>query len=68
MHLSTPILQLEDLLMTQVKNGPQELNMHYWMSRISLELIGQGGLGLSLDPLESEESVHAYTLAVRALL
>ncbi|KAI0687587.1 cytochrome P450 [Earliella scabrosa] len=35
-------------------DGPVEIDMHAWMGRTALELIGQAGLGYSFDPLVSD--------------
>lgn len=58
--------QLEDAISARVEDGPQEVDILNWMGRTALELIGQGGLGHSFDPLtedvadEFAESVKAY--------
>ncbi|KAJ7125295.1 cytochrome P450 [Mycena epipterygia] len=51
-----------------VEEKPRIMNMHYWASRLTLELISQAAFGRSLDPLNSEDSAHPYTVAVRAML
>ncbi|KAI0713903.1 cytochrome P450 [Earliella scabrosa] len=52
---------------TRVKDGPRELDILGWMGRTALELIGQGGLGHSFDPLIAE-SRDEYTEAVKAMV
>ncbi|KAI0628771.1 cytochrome P450 [Trametes polyzona] len=58
--------RLREAIAARVQDGPQELDMLNWMGRTALELIGQGGLGHSFDPLvkdvadEYAESVKAY--------
>ncbi|KAI0079854.1 cytochrome P450 [Panus rudis PR-1116 ss-1] len=37
----------------EVKDGPADVDIFVWLGRAALELIGQGGLGYSLDPLLS---------------
>lgn len=37
------------------------------MSRAALELIGQGGLGYSFDPLTSDAVPHPYVRAIKGL-
>lgn len=60
------MLQLESAITFRVKDGPQEVDMLGWMGRTALELIGQGGLGHSFDPLTRDvaddfaDSVKAY--------
>ncbi|KAH9936146.1 cytochrome P450 [Fomitopsis serialis] len=45
---------------------PREIDMLGWMGRTALELIGQGGLGHSLDPLV-KDSTDAYGMALKLL-
>ncbi|KAI8974228.1 cytochrome P450 [Trametes punicea] len=58
--------KLQDALASELRGGPQELDVLSWMGRTSLELIGQSGLGYSFDPLNEDvtnefaESVKAY--------
>lgn len=40
----------------QLQGDQKEVDVLNWMSRAALELIGQGGLGYSFDPLT--EDVH----------
>ncbi|OJT02020.1 Docosahexaenoic acid omega-hydroxylase CYP4F3 [Trametes pubescens] len=63
---TTIIQKLEYAISSRVGNGTQELDILNWMGRTALELIGQGGLGHSFDPLtedvadEFADSVKAY--------
>lgn len=34
-----------------IRQSPVDVDVMNWMSRASLELVGQGGLGYSFDPL-----------------
>ena len=43
--------QLHAVIEEKVRNGPNEVDILHWMGRTALELIGQGGLGYSFDPL-----------------
>lgn len=52
--------------MSQVADGPKELDMLLYMSRAALELIGQGGLGYSLESFK-KESANPFTLAMKKL-
>ncbi|KAI0775295.1 cytochrome P450 [Trametes elegans] len=52
---------------SRVAAGEREVDVAGWMGRTALELIGQGGLGHSFDPLTEERS-DAYTEAVKALV
>ena len=52
---------------TRVKDGPTEMDVLVWMGRTALELIGQGGLGYSFDPL-TEESEDSFAEAVKAFV
>ena len=40
----------------QVKDGPKDVDILAWMGRTALELVGQGMMGYSFDPLT--EDVH----------
>ena len=46
--------QLRDAVAYNTKAGPQEVDMLEWMSRAALEIIGQGGLGCSIDSLRPD--------------
>ncbi|EMD31882.1 hypothetical protein CERSUDRAFT_88470 [Gelatoporia subvermispora B] len=48
--------QLESAIKTRVVQGPREIDVLSWMGRAALELIGQGGLGYSFDPLAKDAS------------
>ncbi|KAI0648490.1 cytochrome P450 [Trametes meyenii] len=58
--------RLHDAIASRVRDDPKELDILGWMGRTALELIGQGGLGHSFDPLtediadEFADSVKAY--------
>ncbi|TFY58649.1 hypothetical protein EVG20_g8067 [Dentipellis fragilis] len=72
MRYLTPIFQrvtkeLGDLLTTKVNDGKTELDVMMWMARLSLELIGQGGLGYSFDAL-NEHSTNAYGTAIKNMV
>lgn len=52
-----------------MKSGPQELDMLNWTSRAALELIGQGGLGCSIDSLDAgKDSMTQYGKAIKDLV
>lgn len=61
------IAKLREAIETRVASGPRELDIAEWMGRTALELIGQGGLGYSFDPL-TEETSDEFTAAVKALV
>lgn len=52
---------------SEVIEGTEEIDMLDWMSRLSLELIGQGGLGYSFDPLV-EDAKNEYGDALKVIL
>ncbi|KAH9857497.1 cytochrome P450 [Lenzites betulinus] len=60
------VARLQIALASRLKEGALELDLLGWMGRTALELIGQGGLGHSFDPLttdiadEFSESVKAF--------
>ncbi|OBZ67636.1 Docosahexaenoic acid omega-hydroxylase CYP4F3 [Grifola frondosa] len=56
--------KLRDAVASRLQDGPGEVDMLGWMARTALELIGQGGLGYSFDPLV-EDKADAYGEAVK---
>ena len=50
-----------------MKGGTQEIDVLNWMGRTALELIGQGGLGHSFDPL-TEDKADEFADSVKAYL
>ncbi|TCD64103.1 cytochrome P450-dit2 [Steccherinum ochraceum] len=59
--------KLRDAISAEVKDNAKELNILDWMGRTALELIGQGGLGYSFDPL-TENIVSPYGEAIKAFI
>ncbi len=59
--------QLRLAIETRVKDGPKELDILGWMGRTALELVGQGGLGYSFDPLTADTK-DEYAEAVKAFM
>lgn len=51
----------------EVGAAATDVNMLDWMGRTALELIGQGGLGYSFDPLTENKS-NAYGDALKNFL
>ncbi|KIP02196.1 hypothetical protein PHLGIDRAFT_20511 [Phlebiopsis gigantea 11061_1 CR5-6] len=72
MRHMTPIFyhtvrRLQTAVSSEVGGKITEVNMMDWMGRTALELVGQGGLGYSFDPLTS--NVHnEYGEALKALI
>ena len=46
--------QLSTAVGNQIKGARHEVDMLNWVARTALELIGQGGLGYSFDPLTKD--------------
>ncbi|CDO71925.1 hypothetical protein BN946_scf184940.g72 [Trametes cinnabarina] len=66
MPIFTDIIHnLHDAIASRVEAGTQELDVVGWMGRAALELIGQGGLGHSFDPL-IEDYPDEFGNAVKA--
>ena len=59
--------QLEIAIASRVKDGPREIDMLDWMGRTALELIGQGGLGYSFDPL-TEDKADEFAESLKGFL
>ncbi|KAK7044059.1 hypothetical protein VNI00_007774 [Paramarasmius palmivorus] len=60
--------KLENSIARKLQSGPQEIDVSNWMGRTALELIGQSGLGVSLDALEDEETAHPLAQALKEIL
>ncbi|EPS94486.1 hypothetical protein FOMPIDRAFT_40741 [Fomitopsis schrenkii] len=58
---------LRDALIERVRDGPKELDVLTWMSRTALEVIAQGGIGVSVDPL-TKDVVGEYPRALKELV
>jgi hypothetical protein len=61
-------LQLRKAIINQVKDNPMEIDMLHWMTRISLEMIGQSGMGYSFDSLKDDADsadLHPYSRSVK---
>ncbi|KAJ3572763.1 hypothetical protein NP233_g2876 [Leucocoprinus birnbaumii] len=62
------LLGLQKSFMNQVKNGPKEIDILHWMSRTTLEIIGQSGMGYSFDSLKEDAGsadLHPYSRSVK---
>ncbi|KAH9485688.1 Cytochrome P450 monooxygenase 91 [Psilocybe cubensis] len=57
-----------DVFLNKVQNGPQEVDVVNWMTRLALELIGQSGLGYSFDELTETSPQHKYGLMSKKLV
>lgn len=60
--------KLEDRLVEILRFGPAEIDMLVWMSRVSLELIGQAGIGVSFDNLTADSPPNKYMVAAKQLI
>lgn len=72
MRNMTPIFyavahKLQNTLQKKLQNGPEEIDIIHWTTRLALELIGQSGLGYSFDDLEEDSILHPYVLASKKL-
>ncbi|TFY57715.1 hypothetical protein EVG20_g8434, partial [Dentipellis fragilis] len=47
-------------LKTLCTEGPTEMDMSHWGTRVSLEFVGQGAMGVSLDSLEVDAKPNLY--------
>ena len=64
-HLNT--IQLKAAVEVRIQRGDQAIDILGWMGRTALELIGQGGLGYSFDPL-TEDVPNEFGDALKAFL
>ncbi|KAI8972816.1 cytochrome P450 [Trametes punicea] len=72
MRHMTPIFygvchKLRDAIEMRVRNGSAEVDMLSWFGRTALELMGQGGLGYSFDPLV-EDSKDEFGAVLKDLM
>jgi len=57
------------MLAIKLADGPKELDVMSWMSRVALELVGQAGLGYSFNTLQGPEAgENAYAVAMKRLM
>ncbi|KAI0072596.1 cytochrome P450 [Panus rudis PR-1116 ss-1] len=59
--------KMREAVTRQVNNGESEIDMLNWVTRVALELIGQGGLGHSFDPLD-KPGINEFAEDVKALM
>nr|VWO95436.1 Isochorismate synthase/isochorismate-pyruvate lyase MbtI (EC (Salicylate synthase) (EC (Salicylate synthetase) (YbtS protein) (Yersiniabactin biosynthesis salicylate synthase YbtS) [Ganoderma boninense] len=59
--------KLRTAIERQVKDGPKDLDVLEWMGRTALELVGQGMMGYSFDPLV-EEVHNDFAEAVKSFV
>jgi hypothetical protein len=55
-------------LVNLLHDDSSELDMLVWLSRVSLELIGQAGIGISFDTLSETSPLDEYMLAAKQLM
>jgi len=59
--------KLRHAISLAIKDGPQEINVLHWTTRVAAELIAQIGLGYSIDNLD-DGPADEYSLAVQDLM
>ncbi|EPT01796.1 hypothetical protein FOMPIDRAFT_1048392 [Fomitopsis schrenkii] len=59
--------KFRDAIKARVSDDPQELDMLGWLGRVALELVGQGTLGYSFDPLLRDKP-DSYGQALKSLV
>ncbi|KAI0742144.1 cytochrome P450 [Irpex lacteus] len=62
--------RLQEAIRAEVKDGPKEIDVLRWTTRTAFELISQGGLGRSFDPLlyPPEDAAKAFGEALKELV
>ncbi|KAI0061903.1 cytochrome P450 [Artomyces pyxidatus] len=61
-----PLLhKARDGLLAEVKDGPQEIDLYSWMSRLALELASQGGLGHTFDSFKPNAESNEVSRAIK---
>lgn len=67
-QVETDLGQLEKTLAKLLHGGCTEIDMLIWMSRVSLESIGQAGIGIPFDNLAEPSPPSEYMLAAKQLM
>ena len=60
--------QLRDTMAYMVKDGAREIDVLHWISRLSLELLAQGGFGHELNLVSSSNAIHPMLRAIKNLM
>ncbi|KAJ3505247.1 hypothetical protein NLJ89_g7516 [Agrocybe chaxingu] len=60
--------KLQNALVKMTINGPKEIDILEWNTRLALELIGQSGLGYTFDTLEEGSTPHPYGIASKQVM
>lgn len=58
---------MKEAIASRLQDEPTEVDILGWMGRTALELVGQGGLGYSFDPLV-RDNTDEYGEAVKLFL
>ncbi|KAH9915036.1 cytochrome P450 [Epithele typhae] len=58
--------RLRSALESRIRDGAVSFDVNSWLARTALELVGQGALGTSLDPL-TRDSSNAWADAIKGL-
>ncbi|KAI0072598.1 cytochrome P450 [Panus rudis PR-1116 ss-1] len=59
--------KMREAVTRQVNSGDNEIDMLNWLTRVALELVGQGGLGHSFDPLDKPR-INQFAEDVKAMV
>ena len=60
--------QLRDGMLKELDSDTKKMDMVKWAGRTALELIGQGALGYSFDPIIEEPADNTFSECVKSLL
>ncbi|KAF6762423.1 cytochrome P450 [Ephemerocybe angulata] len=58
---------LRDVFLRKTSDGPQEIDMVTWMTRVALEIVARAGLGQSFDPVTEATNEHPYISAMKLI-
>lgn len=61
------LFQVQKAYCSIVANGPQEVDIVAWNTRVALELVAQAGLDYTFDTLEVNSKPHPYAVAAKEL-
>lgn len=58
---------LRDVLLRKIADGPQEVEMVSWLTRVALEIISLCGMGKSFSPIAENQEEHRYISSMKLL-
>ncbi|KAI0048972.1 cytochrome P450 [Auriscalpium vulgare] len=60
--------ELRNVLKAKTADGPQEIDLMQWFSRLALELVAQGGMGYTFNSLDPHHDGNEFGRAIKEYL